>query len=328
MKKMIVMVMIAMSAIVTAQEKSSSSQTATGENPSIIMKMAGQPVVYEIKLGTKTITVQQLESEFGAMPPQFEQYFRDPEKKDRYIQQMIDKEVFSVAAIERGMSNNPELRKKIEDYTTRLLYTEFLNQLFKDIKIEETDLQAYYEEHKDDFKTQERAKARHIMVKTEEEAIQVKKELDAGGRWDELAQKYSQDKSSAARGGDLGLFNRGRMENTFDEAVFSMKPGEIRGPVKTTYGFHIIALDEIQPVTIEPFEKVKDAVKNKMMNQAREEKLAKAREELSKKYNVQINMDAARSVQVKSKMPANQMMPPGAAAPQMNQPKKEEPEKK
>lgn len=84
-----------------------------------------------------------------------------------------------------------------------------------------------------------RVRASHILVPTETQAQEIKDELDAGGNFAALAMKFSKCPSKEV-GGDLGKFGRGEMAQPFEEAVYAMKKGEIRGPVKTQFGYHVI----------------------------------------------------------------------------------------
>jgi parvulin-like peptidyl-prolyl isomerase len=86
--------------------------------------------------------------------------------------------------------------------------------------------------------------ARHILVETREEAEAVLERLNQGEDFAALAQELSQDSATAEVGGDLGWFPRGKMIPEFDEVAFSLAPGEVSGVVESTYGFHIIKVDE------------------------------------------------------------------------------------
>lgn len=87
-------------------------------------------------------------------------------------------------------------------------------------------------------------RASHILVKHQYEADDILRALNGGKTFEELAQRYSQC-PSGKDGGDLGFFARGRMDEDFEEAVFSLKPGEItRKPVRTKFGYHIIRRTE------------------------------------------------------------------------------------
>jgi parvulin-like peptidyl-prolyl isomerase len=84
-----------------------------------------------------------------------------------------------------------------------------------------------------------KVRASHILCEKMSQAQQVMKELDAGSDFGKLAMKYSTCPSKK-KGGDLGFFGKGQMVKEFEQAVFSMKVGEIRGPVKTQFGYHVI----------------------------------------------------------------------------------------
>ncbi|WP_306670877.1 MULTISPECIES: peptidylprolyl isomerase PpiC [unclassified Endozoicomonas] len=81
--------------------------------------------------------------------------------------------------------------------------------------------------------------ARHILIKTREEAEKLKKQLDKGADFGQLAKKHSQC-PSGKKGGDLGEFRQGQMVKAFDQVVFRKEVLEVHGPVKTQFGFHLI----------------------------------------------------------------------------------------
>lgn len=95
--------------------------------------------------------------------------------------------------------------------------------------------------------TEEQIHARHILVETEEEAKKVVERLKAGEDFAALAKELSKDDSNKEQGGDLGWFGRGVMVTEFEEAAFSLEPGKISDPVKTSYGYHIIEILEKDP---------------------------------------------------------------------------------
>ena len=84
-----------------------------------------------------------------------------------------------------------------------------------------------------------RASARHILVKTEEQCQSLKTEIENGASFGELAKQHSQC-PSGQQGGDLGEFGRGQMVKEFDSVVFSAPVGEVQGPVKTQFGYHLL----------------------------------------------------------------------------------------
>lgn len=87
-----------------------------------------------------------------------------------------------------------------------------------------------------------KARARHILVNDEATCLKLKKEIEGGSSFADLASKYSKC-PSGKRGGDLGEFTRGQMVREFDEVVFRDEVGKTHGPVKTQFGYHLILID-------------------------------------------------------------------------------------
>ncbi len=86
-----------------------------------------------------------------------------------------------------------------------------------------------------------RATARHILVETQEQCESLKKEIEAGADFAEIAKQHSRC-PSGAQGGDLGSFGRGQMVKEFDEVVFNQELNKVHGPVKTQFGYHLLEI--------------------------------------------------------------------------------------
>jgi peptidyl-prolyl cis-trans isomerase D len=148
--------------------------------------------------------------------------------------------------------------------TVNLQYIELTRQHAESgIEVTEQALKEYYEQVKERFTTQEQRHGRHILVtvgdgvddaaarkKAEELTAQAK----AGADFAQLAKENSKDAGSAQQGGDLGLATRDVFVGPFGDALFSMAAGEIRGPVKSEFGYHVIKLDEIQPGHVKSYD--------------------------------------------------------------------------
>jgi parvulin-like peptidyl-prolyl isomerase len=140
------------------------------------------------------------------------------------------------------------------------------------VKVSEKEISDYYRENKSRFMRPRQYKASHILVKVdpsankEERAKLLKKaqslleRAKAGEDFYNLAY-YNSDDRSRYVGGDLGVFHEGQTVKEFDEALAAMKPGEIAGPVKTMYGYHIIKLDEVKKARQLTFEEMHDKIR-------------------------------------------------------------------
>ncbi|WP_186297640.1 SurA N-terminal domain-containing protein [Sedimenticola selenatireducens] len=142
----------------------------------------------------------------------------------------------------------------------------------KTLKADDEALQAYYDQNQSQYRTAEERRASHILIPLEEgadEATAQKAEADAnaallrvksGEDFADLAKALSKDPGSAEEGGDLGYFEAGVMESTFDESVFSLAVGEVSNLVRTPFGFHIIKLTDIRESTGKSFEDVRQEI--------------------------------------------------------------------
>ena len=177
----------------------------------------------------------------------------------------------------------------------------------KNVKITDEEMKKYYEEHKKDYYKDE-VKASHILISTvddngkplseakkkeaKKKAEEVLKKAKSGEEFSELAKEYSDDPGSAANGGDLGYFTKGQMVQPFEEAAFSLKPGEISGLVESEYGYHIIKVyDKIDKQL--SFDEVKDQIKKTLI----EDKYMENIESISKKAKVEKNESVIKKVE-------------------------------
>ena len=155
--------------------------------------------------------------------------------------------------------------------TVNLRYVELsLSQLAAKVAVDDAQLKAYYDEQKaktpERFVQAEQRRVRHILLPVndpkEDAAAKAKaegilKRAQSGEDFAKLAKEFSQDPGSAAQGGDLGWSERKIFVGPFADAAFDMKVDEIRGPVKTQFGYHILRLDGIQAPTVKTFEQAK-----------------------------------------------------------------------
>ena len=164
----------------------------------------------------------------------------------------------------------------------KLTYLPFaFDDIGNKITIEDSAVKDYYDQHLPQYQIPEKRRARHILFKATAEdsadvhdakklkAEEILKLAQAGDDFSTLAKEYSEGPSGPS-GGDLGLFSRGQMIKPFEDAVFSLQPGEISDIVKTDFGYHIILLEEIQEARVRLLEEVREEIVSALkMEQAR-----------------------------------------------------------
>src|SRR6202051_91809 len=150
--------------------------------------------------------------------------------------------------------------------------------------VTDQDLQSYYDQHRDEFRVPEQVKVTHILIKTplptpgakeDEKAIadarakaeDVLKQVKAGGDFAKLAEKYSDDPGSAKSGGELGWIGRGRTVPEFEKAAFSLGKGQTSDLIKSSYGFHIIRVEDKQEAHLKSLAEVKNEIHEKVKQQ-------------------------------------------------------------
>jgi peptidyl-prolyl cis-trans isomerase D len=154
--------------------------------------------------------------------------------------------------------------------TVDLQYVELTRERAESgIEVTEQALKDFYEQVKDRFTSQERRHGRHILITigdgvddaaAKKKAEELTAQAKAGGDFAQLAKANSKDPGSAAQGGDLGWAQRGMFVGPFEDALFSMSVGEIRGPVKSDFGYHVIKLDELEAGKVKTFEEARAEV--------------------------------------------------------------------
>lgn len=167
-----------------------------------------------------------------------DKYEVSDEEVDKAVQEAKDQqgEMFSMWLMQQGYPNEDAFR---EQTYQRLLQEKLV---FEDIDVPDEDVEKKFNEMKENQELQIRAS--HILVEDESLANDLKKQLDEGADFAELAKEHSTD-GSASQGGDLNYFGKGKMVKEFEEAAFGLEEGEISDPVKSEFGYHIIQVTDI-----------------------------------------------------------------------------------
>lgn len=141
-------------------------------------------------------------------------------------------------------------RLENERINVRYVFFDPAKMVLENPFISERDIQKYYKEHKKEYEEPEQRKIQYVIfelkpsaqdsAQTRADALDILNQIKNGGDFAELAKEYSDDRATAEKGGDLGFFSRGTMVESFEEALFSAKPGDLVGPIETPYGVHVI----------------------------------------------------------------------------------------
>jgi peptidyl-prolyl cis-trans isomerase D len=186
-----------------------------------------------------------------------------------------DKVEVSGEAVERYYRENAQQFMQPEEVSIEYVQVS-REAIATGIEVPEEDVRQRYDASKGAHTVPEQRRARHILLGLSEEADpqtveavlararELRDRIVAGASFEELARAQSEDPGSAQQGGDLGFFSQGTMVGPFENAVFSMQPAAVSEPVRTSFGVHIIRLEEVRPGSVRPFEEVREDLRREI----------------------------------------------------------------
>ena len=192
-----------------------------------------------------------------------------------------------------------------QDLRAQLLSEDIFKDVTKDVKVSDSDIQKYYDQHKTSYQTGVSRDVRHILIAcgtssaatsgskkakscsdAKTEADKLYSELKNGANFAALAKKNSDDPGSAAQGGKLTI-QKGQTVPQFDAVAFSLKTGQISRPVKTQYGYHIIEpLSAVKQKKVTPLSQVKESIRQQLLQQNKNQVMTKWVDDMKKSFDV------------------------------------------
>ena len=262
------------------------------------------------KIGDRKITLSEFNKILGYLDSEKQKLVeKNQQFKENLLQQYIQGIVISNLAKKEGFDKNPELKEQLEVIKDNYIAIEYLKkEVTNKVEVSEEDIKAYYESHKDEFKMPEMVRSRHILIKTDpsasdndnkkarEKAEEILKKIKAGEDFAKLASDVSDDTGSKTKGGDLGFFPKGIMVKSFEDAAFSLKPGEVSGIVETQFGYHIIKVEEKKDPGTEPFDTTKEKIKQKLLPEPTKIKVKEFIEKAMKDANIEVHTEVLMGV--------------------------------
>lgn len=222
------------------------------------------------------------EQEAGQLPPMSE-----AAKKDYLVQFMSDLILVSKAAEAKKIDEKPDFKAKLAFDRKKLLMTDLLDQVGKEA-VTDAALHKVYDDAVKQMGQQEEVHARHILIRAkpgdEKASEEAKKKIEAvivrlkkGEDFAKVAKEVTEDPSGKANGGDLGYFTKDQMVPEFAKVAFAMKKGEISGPVKTQFGWHVIKVEDKRIKPPPTFEEVKPQLVQYLERKAQADLVTKLR---------------------------------------------------
>lgn len=248
---------------------------------------------YLAKVGNSVITEADMERELKSLPDFVQKMFEGPGGKEKFLQELIKRELLYQEALKKGIDKDPAYQRKLEDFKKINLVGLLLEkEIESKEKVSDKEIKDYYEKHKEDFAPVTQVRLSHIVVKTEGEAQKALESLKKGEDFARLAKKISIDTVSAKKGGDLGYLSRGSIPPELRVVVAKLKIGEISEPIKTKSGYEIVKVIDKKVGQVIEFDKVKNLISQNILAEKQKVSFDSYVEGLKKKYKVEINKEA------------------------------------
>lgn len=232
----------------------------------------------------REITNEELDAFLKNAPKEQQAYIANPKFRGQYLDQLISLHLFAKMGEDEKLEETEEFAKIMENAKRDILAQMAMRETLKDVEVSDEEAAAFYEEHQEQFRKGETVSAKHILVDAEEKAKELLEVITDGGKSFEDAAKECSSCPSAQRGGDLGEFARGQMVKEFEDAAFEAEIGEVAGPVKTQFGYHLIKVEKKNEASTASFDEVKEAVKRNLTQQKQQAVYTEKVQELKDRY--------------------------------------------
>lgn len=238
-------------------------------------------------VGEKEITQANVNEFLQSIGPQNAMQLQNEEGTKKIVNELVNHELMYLDALDSNLEAEAEFQAELEKVKANLIKQYSIQKLLAGASLDQAEVEKYYEENKAMFAESEKVRASHILVDSEEAALGIIENIESGSAFENQARESSSCPSKE-RGGDLGEFQRGSMVPEFEEAAFNMEIGEISGPVKTQFGYHIIKLIDKKPASEKPFEAVKSGIENQLLGTKQQEIYFAKIDELKAKFKVEM----------------------------------------
>ncbi|ESW93699.1 peptidylprolyl isomerase [Mesorhizobium sp. LSJC268A00] len=233
-----------------APADAAAAPAAAPVDPNAVIATVNGQKLTEADLG---LAEGELSQQFSQLPPE--------QRRAAALSAAIEIRVMAAQAVATGLDKDPEFQRRMAFLQQRALHGEMVEKGVVD-KVTDAEVRARYDQEIASTPPVNEIHARHILVKTKEEAEAIIKQLDGGADFQKLANEHTSDPSGKTNGGDLGWFGPGQMVPEFDKAAVALEIGKYtKEPVQTQFGWHVIKLEDKRTKQPPAFDDVKDQAK-------------------------------------------------------------------
>ena len=230
------------------------------------------------------ITEESVDAFIANLPKEQRRYAGNPLFRKQCLEQIISVHLYAKMAEDEKLDETDEFKQIMESARKDILAQFAMNKVMQSAAVSEDECQAFYSANPQNFQKEETVRAKHILVNEEETCKEILTAIQNGEKEFEAAAEEYSTCPSGQQGGDLGTFGRGQMVAEFEQAAFDAEIGQVIGPVKTQFGYHLIQVTEKNEAAVIPYEEVAAQIKEELLRQKQNEVYAAKVQELRGKY--------------------------------------------
>lgn len=239
----------------------------------VLATVAGQP-----------ITEEELQAFLNNVPREQQPYINNPKFREQCLEQLISLHLFAQMGEEMKLEETEDFQQILKNAKKDILAQLAIRETMKGVEVSDEEVKAYYDANSQQFKKGATVSAKHILTDSEEKCQTILNSVLNGEKTFEDAAKEFSTCPSGARGGDLGQFGRGQMVKEFEDVAFAAEIGEVKGPVKTQFGYHLIKVENKSEETVASFDEVKEVIRRNLVQQKQNAKYMEQVNVLKEKY--------------------------------------------
>lgn len=190
------------------------------------------------------------------------------------LHDLVDLKLMYAEAMAKEYDKDPEVARKVRKFREGLMENMLYGKyILPDLKVTGEEVKEYYQKNPREFVYPEKRRVAQILLESPDSAQEVLEKIRAGDSFDALARTYSKDAPTKDLGGEVGWFEQRQIPPALEPTVWSLKAGEVGGPVRTEAGFHIVKLLEVRPAMPKGFPEAEKEIEKKLLMKKSEEKV-------------------------------------------------------
>ncbi len=245
----------------------------------------------------KPITQREFDFRWSELPESTKAHYEKEGGKRKFLDDLIGRELLMQQARKLGLDQSQVIRERTQRFKEQLILDELLQQVLKNqIEIPKEELEAYYVAHGAVLPAPERIQAAQIVTHNEFAAKDIKRMVEEGMDFAKLAQRYSTDKETRPKGGDLGLYRKGSADPQVEAVLLRLRPGAVSAPIKTESGpFYIIKLISREPGDTKAVHALRERLRQELYGEKRQKQFGEYLANLRQTSTIRMS-DASRHV--------------------------------